>query len=755
MGKLRLVFNILFRNKISVIFFIATFLFVNNIAAQNKGTLRGYVTDASNGEALLYANVVLTDIDKGTSTDENGYFLFPSLLANKKYNLIVTYVGYQSKKTSVFISPNKVTNIEVQLEPNSFELQTIEKIGKKYAERNEPNIGLQRITIKELESLPKGVETDVFRSLQYTAGVQSTGDVSSRYYVRGGSADQNLVLINGVSVYNPFHALGMFSIFDPEVINSVEFHKGGFTAEYGGRLSSVLNIITKDGNKKRFASKASLSMLTGKALVEGPIPNGSFMLTGRKTHSNNILKKFLNDNNVPIDFYDFSFKLNYANPNLGKGTKFIFHGFQSGDFIDQGNQFSENYKWNTRAFGATWFQVVDQSPLFFNIGIHSSSYEGEVIPRLSNVKPKTNEVQDITLKGNFFYVFDSKDELNVGAEVNDIETNLKLENNKGAVADLGSKGSRISLYVKYKFLRYESFGVDIGTRLNLSMLSRKSGELLEPRINFSYSPLPQFTFKGAFGFYQQDLITLTDENELLSIFEPWTITPSYLEPSKAYHYNLGFSTLFIENLTLNIEGYYKSIENLTAVNENKVFNSDPDLVAGTGEAYGWETTLTYANEFFNFSAAYSNSWTYKEVDDWLYYPKYDSRHSLNLGLTFNIGKGWQTSAMWVYNSGLPFTKLVGYYDKFLIEDVYFDENVFDSTTPYTLQDDRNLGRLPDYHRLDFTLSKKLRILYMNIEMNFSIINVYNRKNILYFERDTGERVNMLPFLPTATIRVEI
>jgi len=750
-----LTFPTLFAQLKNIFLFSLIIICTSTIFPQAKGTLRGYVTDASNGEALLYANVVLTDLDKGTSTDENGYFIFPSLKANKKYNLLVTYVGYKSEKTSVFVSPNKVTNIEVQLTPNSFELQTIEKIGKRYSERNEPNIGLQRITIKQLEALPKGVETDVFRSLQYTAGVQSTGDVSSRYYVRGGSADQNLVLINGISVYNPFHALGMFSIFDPEVINSVEFHKGGFTAEYGGRLSSVLNIITKDGNKKRFASKASLSLLTAKALVEGPIPNGSFMLTGRKTHSNNILKKFLNDNNVPIDFYDFSFKLNYSNPKLSKGTKFIFHGFQSGDFIDQANQFAENYKWSTRAFGATWFQVVEQSPMFFNIGIHSSGYDGEVIPRLSNVKPKTNLVQDITLKGNFFYVFSSKDEINVGAEVKDVETNLKLENSKGVVSNISSRGSRISMYIKYKFLRYDSFGLDVGTRLNLSMLSTKSGELFEPRVNISYSPLPQFTIKGAFGIYQQDLITLTDEDELLSIFEPWTITPSYLEPSKAFHYNLGFTTHFIENLIINIEGYYKSIENLTAVNENKTFNIDPDLVAGSGEAYGWEATLAYANSLLNFNAAYSNSWAYKEVDGWLYYPKYDSRHSLNLGLTFNIGKGWQTSVMWVYNTGLPYTKLVGYYDKFYIKDPYFDKNIFDSTTPFTLLGDRNLGRLPDYHRLDFTLSKKLKLFFTNMEMNFSIINVYNRKNILYFKRDTGKRVNMLPFLPTATIKVEI
>lgn len=175
--------------------------------------------------------------------------------------------------------------------PGDLELQTVEKIEYKIAKEQETDVGLDKISIKDVERLPSGVEVDIFRSLNYLPGVQSAGDVSARYYVRGSNSNQNLVLIEGATIYNPYHALGLFSVVDPEMINSIEFYKGGFTAEYGGRLSSVLRLVTKDGNKNHLAAKASASLLTGKVLVEGPIPNGSFLLTGRKKLQQRYIKK--------------------------------------------------------------------------------------------------------------------------------------------------------------------------------------------------------------------------------------------------------------------------------------------------------------------------------------------------------------------------------------------------------------------------------------------------------------------------------
>ncbi|MBI9072417.1 MAG: TonB-dependent receptor [Melioribacteraceae bacterium] len=737
-----------------VLVFVINLLLSLNIYSQQKGTLRGLVTDANNGESLAYGNALVTELNMGASTDERGYFVIPSIPANKYYKVKISYVGYQPKEINIFIRPNKVTHVDVELEPSSFELQTIEKVGKRVAEKNATDIGLQRISIKELESLPKGVETDIFRSLQYVPGVRTTGDVSAKYYVRGGAGDQNLVLLNGVTVYNPFHALGMFSIFDPEAINNVEFYKGGFSSEFGGRLSSVLKIITKDGNKNKFGAKFSGSYLTAKGLIEGPIPNGSFMITGRKSYSNDIMKKFMDDRDVPIDFYDASFKFNIS-PSFSPGTKIEVHGFTSKDNLEQNDPLEEDYKWENNLFAFKWLQVGEDTPLFFNLGLSVSTFSGEVIPNLSSTRPKSNDLTDITLDVDFSYVYDSKDELSVGLQIKDVETNLLLENNKGIISNVGSSGTKFNAFVKYEFLRFENFGMDVGSRVNMTFLSSKAGSVLEPRLNLTYNFSPLLTIKGAIGFFQQDLSTLSNEDDIITIFEPWLITPDYLNPSSATHYIVGLESHLTENLTLKMEAYYKDIQNLPAVNQNKFRASDPDFLDGTGEAYGWEALLRYNNDPINFTASYANAWAYKEVEGWLFYPKYDSRHTLNLGLEINLGYGWQTSIMWNFNTGLPFTKLTGYYDKFYIDDYFFGGNYFDTSRPFTLLDDKNLGRLPDYHRLDLSLTKKLELAFMKFELNFNIINVYDRKNIFYFRRDTGKRVNMLPILPTATIKMEL
>ena len=713
------------------------------------------MVDKTTGEALLFSNVLIKELEFGTSTNDQGYFIFTSVPASTKYTLLASYVGYEDKEIEVIVQSGKVTQLNIELSPSSFELQTIEKVGKRQIETNATNVGLRVITIKELESIPQGVELDLFRSLQYVTGVKTTGDISSRYYVRGGSADQNLILLNGVSVYNPFHALGIFSVIDPEIVNSMELYKGGFPAEYGGKVSSVLNIITKDGNKNNISGSGALSLLTGKVLIEGPIPHGSYILSGRKTYSNSIFKKFLNNQNVPLDFYDFSFKVNYSNQEFSEGTKIVLHGFTSEDMISRESDFSEDYSWKNSLFGFRWFQVATNSPVFFDLGFSLSTYQGEIVPKLSNVKPQINDVRDISFNANFNYVFDSRDEVIVGFDVKDIETKLKLENNRGAVSNVASKGSQIAVFAKYKFLRYDNLGVDIGARFNVAQLSNKSGDLIDPRLSITYTFIPQLSFKFAWGRYQQDLITLTKEDQILTIFEPWLITPDYLKPIGSTHYIGGLTTRFHENLTVKFEGYYKSTDNLAIINEEKIFDTDRDFVSGSGESYGWEAFIGYNDELLNFTTSYSNSWSYKKNKDWLYYPKYDIRHSLNIGLGINIGKGWLVSGMWVYNSGLPFTQLSGYYDKYYINDIYFDEDYFESTKPYTLLGDKNLARLPDYHRLDLTLSKKLSISSLNMTFNFSILNVYDRKNILYFNRENGERVNMLPFLPSATLKVEL
>jgi hypothetical protein len=727
---------------------------------QRTGALRGLVTDSTSGEALAFGNVFIDELKIGASTDARGYFYIPSILANKTYRVIISYIGYETRQREVFILQNVITHINVKLMPAAIDIGVVEKIGEKYIEKAATDISLERIFVKDLEMLPKSVETDLFRSLQHLPGVQTVGDVSARFFVRGGSSNQNLVLLNDVPVYSPFHALGLFGSVDPDMVNFSEFYKGGFTAEHGGRLSSLMRIVTKDGNKNKFGASASGSFLTAKALIEGPIPDGSFILTGRKSHSNAILKKFLNEKDVPVDFYDLSFKVNYSNPDVLENAKFTLHGFASRDFLDNSDVLTEDFRWTNGILGFKYFQWVTDSPIFFEFSVSISNFDGEAIPNLRMILRKSrkksirNILDDFNFGGDVTYIFDTQDEIGVGMKINKVKTVLSLENDQGAVSEIEAEGANTVIYAKYKILHIKDFGLDFGTRVNLTRFAITTGGefYFEPRVNLSYQLLDGIKIKAAAGRYQQELTTISDENEVISIFEPWIITPRYLVPSSAVHYIFGLETELNRYLSANIEGYYKKIKNLPLLNENKYFPADPDLIAGKGEAYGVEVLSKYEKSFFNVSGSYSLSWSFKEIDGLRYRPRYDSRHSVNLSLEINLGKGWRASAVWQYNSGLPFTQLIGYYNRMYFDDLESRNYYF---IPHSILAERNAALLPDYHRLDLNLSAKFNLSFAAMYLDFSIINVYNRKNLFYFERETGKRVNMLPFLPSAAIKIEL
>jgi len=722
-------------------------------SAQQKGNIRGFVIDSTNGEALAFCNVFINELNTGASTNERGLYLIKSIPSGKDYSVSISYVGYKTKTLQVFVKPDAVTQLDVQLVPLSIELQTIEKVGEKIIRENRTDISLERISVKELEILPKGVETDIFRTLQFIPGVSATGDVTAKYYVRGGGGDQNLILLNGVEIYNPFHSLGLFSVVDPDMINSIEFYKGGFTSEYSGRLSSVMDVISKDGNKNRFGLKGSMSFLTAKGLIEGPIPNGSFMITGRMSYNNDILKKFFNQQTIPIDFYDLSFKVNYSSEDIFENAKFAAFGFFSNDDVNYQNPLREQFKWRNNLVGFEWLQVYDV-PLYSRLGISLSTFNGEVIPNLSSLKPRKNEIRDFTINFDMNVVYENRDEIGLGLKLKTIDSKFSQLNFVGVESNFEKFAGNLSVYGKYKFLRWKNFGLDAGTRFNVTGLTTGGSGIFEPRVNLTYRFLPSIAFKAAWGIYLQEMITVSDESEIISVFEPWVITPDYIRPSKAIHYNAGIDIDLMRGVQFSIEWYYKLLQNIPIVNDKKYTVADPDLLPGKGESYGWEFLANYSIDPFNFTASYTLSWAYKEVNNWVYNPKYDTRHAGNIILEFNLGRGWIASSIWNYTSGYPFTELIGFYDK------YFPNNNQNGTgesefNPYAYLGDKNLGRLPAYHRLDLSLIKKFSFSLINFEFGVSAINVYDRKNIFYFNRDTGETVNMLPFLLTGTFKVEI
>lgn len=742
-------------SKILILFTLFLFFNQPSLEAQQRGALRGQITNSTNGEALPFGNVLIKELNIGASTDPRGYFLIPSVPANVEYTLIVSYVGYEAKQIQVTIIPDKITHLDIGMVPVSIELSTVEKIGDKVAEENATDIGLTRIAVRDLEYLPKGVETDLFRSLQYLPGVNKIGDISANYYVRGGGTNQNLILLNKAPVYYPFHAFGVLSSIDPDIINSMEFYKGGFTSEYHSRLSSVLNLDTKDGNKYGYGGKASISMLSAKALIEGPIPQGSFILSGRLSHSNQVMKKFIKKS-APVDFYDFYFKANYMDDDFMEGAKWTIYAFQSNDKLANNDISQADFMWKNRILGINLFQITD-NPLFYEISFWYSRFLGEVFPNMSKLTYKKNELRDYSVQMDFNYMYDNKDELVAGLKIMEAHSTLLIENTRGAISDLGAYGTNFSAYIKYKFMRWENFGADVGSRFNLTRLAQGTAGkyFVEPRVALTYSFSPLIKIKGAWGMYHQELTTLTDENELITLFEPWLITPSYIDPANAIHYVAGIYFNFDADISFEIECYYKDITHLPTLNEQKFFDDDPDLVSAKGESYGSEFLFRYTKDPVSVVGSYALGWAYKEVDGWLYYPKYDTRHNATISFEYNFGIGWRASASWSFSSGAPFTQIEGYYDKIQNTGRTNPFGLFGGYNPYTILSDKNMGRLPDYHRLDLNLSKAFEWGGKKFKVDVSILNVYDRANIFYFDRETGDRVNMLPFLPSVTIAMEL
>lgn len=727
---------------------------IQQTSAQQFGKLRGIVTDSTNGEVLVYCNVFINELGTGASTNKRGMFLINNIPSSKQFEAVISYVGYQTKSIRFTVPANGMIDTTIALQPINFELNPIVKIGERIVEKNVTDLGLEKISIKQLENLPKGIETDVVRSLQYLPGVSSTGDISGRYYVRGGSGDQNLVLLNGVILYAPFHSLGLFSSIDPDMINSIEFFKGGFSSEFSGRLSSILNVLTKNGNKNRFSATGSVSFLTGKLLAEGPIPYGSFIVTSRFSHSNKILKKFLNNESLPIDFYDISAKLNYSSPKIFNDAKFSLFTFLSNDKIKYSDPSREEYGWKNFLLDFEWLQIYD-APFFSRLGVSMSNFNGKIIPNGSNLKPLNNDLKDISISFDLNAVMDTKDEIDLGVMIKLLDTQLLLQNKTGLESQFDRFAGNISIYAKYKLLRYKLFGLDIGSRFNVTGLNANSAGFFEPRTSFTFRPFEQLILKGSAGIYLQEVSTVSDEDEIISIFDPWIIIPDYLNPAQGISLSAGVEYEFSKESSLQVEGYYRKSRDIPVLNQDKIFSYDPDLVSGKLESYGWELSYYIHNDVFSISTSYSLSWVYKTVNGYVYYPKYDTRHSGNILLEYNIDNSWNFSAVWAISSGLPFTQLISYYDKYKIQNPFEITSNNTNFLPYLILADKNLGRLPAYHRLDLGLSKKIIIGPSVFSLSLNVINAYNRENIFYYERDSGRRVNMLPFLFTATVKVEI
>jgi outer membrane cobalamin receptor len=715
--------------------------------------IRGVVADSASGELIPYANIVLLNTSRGAASNAYGFYLIPSV-PQGTYDIAASAVGYGRQVKSVVVTGTAAITVNFRLAQRPVEMREVISSGKGRTEMLQVYPSAHVLEKAELQMVPVTGQPDIFRSIQILPGIVSTSDVNSQFYVRGGASDQNLILLDGMKIYNPFHAFGLFSIFDPDIVKTAEVFTGGFPADYGGRLSSVISILSRDGNASSFAGHANVNFLSSKLQLEGPISqNLQLIATGRKSLFPETLKRFLNQS-VPLSFYDGLVKATLKRPD--SQDKFSLQAFVSGDDLKSSDPEEPDYTWKSTA-AAVQVNTLLQDRLFVNTVVSGSQFDQKRNPKAStSISPSSTTVREFTVRSEATYYTSSKDLYFFGFDMSFPSVEYQLVTRFGEQKTLSSTNPELGAWVRYQ-MQLDRLTADAGLRTEIGALLRgrsiKSGLL--PRLSFSYDIDGNWKGKASYGRFSQEVVTVTNEDDVIPIFTPWIAVPDNLEAEQADHYVLGVDGNPLRNLSTTFNAYYKHYSSLVTYNRDKVDATDPDYINSTSNAYGGEALIRFSSKFIDLYAAYTLSWVRIDQSGFVYSPRYDRRHAANLLASLRLIKGVDLTMRWELGSGLPFTQSLGFYDKLTMGDLYPNPFLTETGTPYTLYGPKNAARLPAYHRLDVNVSYALTIFSrIRSALGMNIINVYNRKNVFYFERATGRRINMLGFFPSLNLTLE-
>ena len=721
-----------------------------SVSFAQKSSVRGVVTDSTTGVRLPFANITVGGTEFGAAANELGFYMIPNLPPGE-YRISVSVVGYTKVTTTVTLREGEIRQLNFQLPEATIEAAEVLITGKAQLELLETSTSVHILTPKELKVAPVIAQADVLQSLRVLPGFVTTSDVSTRFYVRGGGGDQNLFLFDGIRVYSPFHALGIFSIFDPEMVDNVEVYTGAFPADYGGRLSSVVNIRARDGRADRIAGLASVNLLSAKAGLEGPLFGTLTWTANARKSISTATYMDITGQDVPADFYDATVKIS-SKPG---GTQKIDLSFlASGDNLASPVPDDPDFSWNTIGFTVSGSGLMGQNIFAFG-QIYASDYSARRDPKQSLVVTEAStSVKELGVRALATVYTGIEDRYNFGFEFGFPQLEYSFVNQFGLPLTLKSQTPEASVWTGYQG-KAGPFQYDVAFRLELgSLMSGGSfSNEFQPRLSVSYLWLANWRLKAAFGRVTQRMLTISNEDEVVTVFEGWISVPEDLPPEQADHYVVGLSGAFSENLSVNLEGYYKYYRSLVVYNWAKNVATDPDYVRGTGQSYGGELTLRSKIAFLDLYATYALSWATIDNQGFEYYPRYDRRHHLNLLGVAHLMRGLDFTARWEYGSGFPYSQTVGYYDALMLDDALPGQFEQETGTPYYQLGEKNSARLPAYHRLDLGMAYNFFPGGFDVTIGIDVLNVYDNQNIFYVDRLTGQVVNMIAFYPSATLTV--
>ncbi len=755
---------------------------VFDVFAQAKYSISGTVQDASTGETMIGATVRLLESQQnGTITNAYGFY---SLTAPEgKYTLQVNYVGYTTFTTAVNLSGNQ--KIVVQLTPgNALEEVVIQGGARKDQNVSSPQMGLEKLNMAQINTVPVLFgERDVVKTIQLVPGVKAGGEGNTGFYVRGGSSDQNLILLDEAIVYNASHLFGFFSTFNSDAIKDVALYKGGMPAQYGGRLSSALDISMLDGNSKAYSFQGGIGLIASRLKAEGPIAKGkgSFMISGRRTYADLFLRASSDTSlkNASLYFYDLNAKVNY---HFDDKNTLYFSGYLGKDVLGLKNLFGTNWGNTT---GTLRFNHVFNSKLFSNTSLIYSDYDYTVQSYdVGNDFRVLSRIRDFNLKEDLQYYIGSNHTLRFGinaihhsitpGKISATETSSfnpkTLEDRKGLESALyvsdewhigdhinllyGLRLSRFDLFGPGTFSSYDADGNPVDTRTYSASERVKSYMYLEPRISASYVIDPQNSIKASFGRNTQN-IHLLSNSTASSPSDLYVMSSNNLKPEIADQIATGYFRNFQEDkYEFSAEIYYKWLQNQIDYKNGAqlIANQDveSELVYGSGRAYGLELFLKKKTGRFNGWVGYTLSRSerkFDEINEGRYFPsRQDRTHDVSLVGIYKLNNRWTFSGTFIYGTGNAVTYPTGKYQLDGITRFYYSG--------------RNSSRMPATHRLDVgaTLEGKPHKNFQS-SWTFGLYNAYNHKNpyVINFKNDerdptktVAEQTSLFGIIPSVT-----
>ena len=749
-------------------------LFIAGIQIQTltgqTGTLRGHLYDITTGQAISFASVSLQGTDIRTVADVDGFFNFADIPA-AVYTLEAVFIGYDTLRETLTVTADQVKYAKLYMSEGAIKLETINVSASKEQRRNEVNFSKITLTPRQIKALPSaGGEPDIAQYLQVLPGVISTGDQGGQIYIRGGSPVQNKVLLDGMTIYNPFHSIGFFSVFETEAIKSAEVLTGGFSAEYGGRISAIVDLKTREGDRSRFGGLVSASPFQVKGLLEGPIipfekgkeASASFLLTGKHSYLDKTSPKLYDyatedTLGLPYNYTDLYGKVSFLS---GTGSKLDLFGFSFSDGVNF--QDIADLDWDSGGGGISFKLIPGSSNLVIAGTVAYSKYN--IALREADEAPRQNSIGGFNALLDFTY-FGKNNQLNYGFDLNGFTTDFTFRNFVGITLDQNENTTEIGGYVT---LRHKAGDVIIEPGLRTQFYASLGNFSLEPRFAVKANFTDNFRVKFAAGKYSQNLISTVNERDVVNlfvgflsgpeerIFEPGTKTETADKLQKAWHALGGFEFDFDGGWEVNVEGYYKKFTQLIGISRNKLSFEDPDFGTETGNAYGVDLSFSRQTAKTYLWATYSLGYVNRDDGEQLYPTHFERRHNVNLLGTVALGRTWELSARWNYGSGFPFTLTQGFFGQYnLLDGVDTDVLTGNPDLGIIYSEERNSGNLPDYHRLDISLKKEFEInRNLIFEIMASVTNVYNRGNIFYFDRIRFTRVDQLPILPSLTLKLD-